>query len=249
MSFLFGSPSKQTSSSNQSSSSSSLSENVNNGMLSSAYGGQIGSGTTANNFLSSLLTGGGDTTAAKSGYNNYLQMAGYQPAMTQLSRNITGQGAAAGMLNSGSTAKAFQDRGATLNNQFFNNYLQQLNGLSQSGLAAGNLLAGTGQRSTSTSTSTGTSTGSGTGESKGILGSIGSAVGGIASIFSDRRLKRDIVRVGEYADGLGKYLYRYAWDMFGDLREGVMADEVAKLRPWALGPKRFGFATVNYGAL
>jgi hypothetical protein len=30
---------------------------------------------------------------------------------------------------------------------------------------------------------------------------------------------------------------------------GVMADEVAKLRPWALGPKRAGFATVNYGAL
>ena len=30
---------------------------------------------------------------------------------------------------------------------------------------------------------------------------------------------------------------------------GVMADEVAALRPWALGPEVAGFATVNYAAL
>lgn len=194
-------------------------------------------GTGANNYLSALLTGQGDTSGAQAGYNSYLQMAGYAPAMRQLSQGITGQGAASGLLNSGATAKALQTRGAELNNQFFNNYLQQLSGLSGLGLQAGGLVANTGQRST----------GSSTGGSPSTLGSIASTVGGIASIFSDRRLKRDIEKIDECADGLGIYQFRYVWSPLKVL--GVMADEVAKLRPWALGPSRFGFATVNYGAL
>jgi hypothetical protein len=71
-----------------------------------------------------------------------------------------------------------------------------------------------------------------------------------ASMASDRRLKMDVEKVGEEADGLGRYRYRYVTDApDAPLREGVMADEVAKLRPWALGPERNGFATVDYGAL
>lgn len=67
---------------------------------------------------------------------------------------------------------------------------------------------------------------------------------------SDRRLKMDVEKVGEDADGLGRYRYRYVTDdADAPLREGVMADEVARLRPHALGPTRNGFATVNYGAL
>lgn len=67
-----------------------------------------------------------------------------------------------------------------------------------------------------------------------------------ASIYSDRRLKRDIERVGELDDGLGLYRYRYAWDDEGTARMGVMADEVARLVPEALGPVVAGFATVDY---
>lgn len=71
-----------------------------------------------------------------------------------------------------------------------------------------------------------------------------------AAMASDRRLKVDVERVGEESDGLGRYRYRYVTDApDAPLREGVMADEVAALRPWALGPERGGFATVNYGAL
>ncbi len=229
------------------------SENVNNSLITSTYGGQMQQGTGATNFLAQLLgvspsgvantantvgtaangiaAGGG----AQQGYNNYLQMAGYAPAMRQLSQGITGQGAASGLLRSGATAKALQTRGAELNNQFFNNYLQQLAGLSGLGLQAGGLVANTGQKSTNT------------GGSPSTLGSIASTVGGIASIFSDRRLKRDIERVGEFPDGLGIYTYRYVMSAKRVL--GVMADEVAKLRPWALGSERAGYATVNYGAL
>ncbi len=71
-----------------------------------------------------------------------------------------------------------------------------------------------------------------------------------AAMASDRRLKMDIEQIGEDADGLGRYRYRYVTDgPDAPLREGVMADEVASLRPWALGPERNGFQTVVYGKL
>ena len=71
-----------------------------------------------------------------------------------------------------------------------------------------------------------------------------------AFFASDRRLKMDIRQIGQEADGLGVYEYRYVTDdSDAPLRTGVMADEVATIRPWALGPDRNGFATVNYGVL
>lgn len=81
-----------------------------------------------------------------------------------------------------------------------------------------------------------------------ILGSIlgvASTAAGLGA-FSDRRLKTNIKKVGEMADGLGVYTYDYVW---GQSASGVMADEVASLRPWALGPTVAGFRTVNYAAL
>lgn len=232
----------------------SSSSNVNNDYIKSAYGGSIGAGTGATNFLANLLgvspggvagTANGIGTAAngvaaaggaQAGYQNYLQNAGYAPAMRQLSQGVTGQGAAAGILNSGTTAKALQSRGAELNQGYFNNYLQQLSNLSGQGLQAGGLVANTGQTSKST------------GGSPSTIGSIASTVGGLASIFSDRRLKTDIEKIGEHSDGLGIYRYRYIWDAL-KTHVGVIAHEVAELRPWALGPLVAGFRTVNYGAL
>jgi phage-related protein len=249
MSFLKPKPATSTSSS--------TSENVNNGLITSTYGGQMNAGTGATNFLSSLLgvspqgvantantvgtaaNGIAENGGAQAGYQNYLQNAGYAPAMRQLAQGVTGQGAAAGILNSGTTAKALQSRGADLNSQYFNNYLQQLSNLSSQGLQAGGLVANAGQKSTSTGTSTGAS--------PSTLGSIASTVGGIASIFSDRRLKTAIRKVGEFADGLGIYTFRYHGHK--QRVRGVMADEVERLRPWALGPIVIGFRTVNYGAL
>jgi hypothetical protein len=221
------------------------------GLINSTYGGMMGQGTGATNFLAQLLgvspgavSTGANTVGnaanavagaggAQAGYTNYLQMAGYQPAMREMSRGTVGQGAASGLLNSGTTARRLQSRGAEINQGFFNNYLQQLSGLSGLGLQAGGLVANAGQRST--------------GERPSTIGSVASAIGGIASIFSDRRLKRDIERVGEFPDGLGIYEYRYVTGTKRVL--GVMADEVAKLRPWALGSQRADYMTVNYGAL
>lgn len=67
-----------------------------------------------------------------------------------------------------------------------------------------------------------------------------------ASVLSDRRAKRDIKLVRRLRDGLGVYRWNY---LTGKPSEGVMADEVATKRPWALGPVVGGLQTVNYGAL
>lgn len=229
------------------------SDNANNGLITSAYAPQMTVGNNASNFLGDLLGTTGSHVAgvansigqganaiataggAQAGYDNYLQNAGFAPAMKQLSQDVTGQGAAAGILNSGTTARTLQDRGTALNHQFFDNYLQHLNQAAQTGIQAGGLVANAGQRS------------SNIGGSPSTLGSIASTVGGITSIFSDRRLKHSVEKIGEEADGLG--IYRYSYLGQAARLVGVMADEVAKLRPWALGRKIAGYSTVNYGAL
>lgn len=96
----------------------------------------------------------------------------------------------------------------------------------------------------------GTSTTTQTGGLGEMLAKMAASAAQSAAMASDRRLKVDIERIGEESDGLGLYRYRYVTDApDAPLREGVMADEVAALRPWALGPERGGFATVDYGRL
>lgn len=231
----------------------SISENTNNGLIRSTFSGQMNQGVGANNFIAQLLglspggmaagadrfgnaaNGVAEAGGAEAGYEGYLSRAGFAPAMRQMGQNITGQGAAAGILNSGSTARRLQTSGAELNNQFFNNYLQQLGGVADRGQQAGGLIANAGQRSSSV------------GARPSTLGSIASTAGGIASIFSDRRLKENIEKIGEHPDGLGIYNFSYIGE--GEILQGVMADEVALLRPYALGPIVNGYATVNYEAL
>lgn len=65
----------------------------------------------------------------------------------------------------------------------------------------------------------------------GFAGSeIGSAA--IAGLFSDRRLKKDINRLGVMKNGLPVYEYEYVWG--GGRRIGVMADEVKEVMPDAV---------------
>jgi hypothetical protein len=69
------------------------------------------------------------------------------------------------------------------------------------------------------------------------LGSLG------ASVFSDRRLKEDIRKVGLTDGGLPIYTYRYKGDQA--VQMGVMAQDVEKSQPQALGPEMGGYMTVN----
>ena len=149
----------------------SQSSNQNNSLVTSNASTAVNNGNTANNYLTALLTGQGNTGAANQGYQNYLQQAGYAPAMKQLSRSVTGQGAAAGLLNSGADATALQNQGAQLNNQFFNNYLQGLGSLSGQGLQANSTISGAGQQSSGSN-------------NQGLFAGLGNAIGGAASIFA-----------------------------------------------------------------
>jgi len=90
------------------------------------------------------------------------------------------------------------------------------------------------------------------------LGSfLGSAMTAAAMAASDPRLKTNVERIGELDDGLGVYRWTYNEPPFAEMAAwmpegehvGVMADEVAKLRPWALGPEIGGYMTVDYSAL
>jgi len=87
------------------------------------------------------------------------------------------------------------------------------------------------------------------GAGAGALGTMGSTSAGqaaLASIFSsDRRLKSNIVRVGDHPLGIGIYEY----DIFGERQRGVMADEVEKVMPDAVLEHPSGYKMVNYGKL
>ena len=68
--------------------------------------------------------------------------------------------------------------------------------------------------------------------------------GGIGGFFSDRRLKRNITRIGELLNGIPVYLFQYI--SHAPFYLGVMADEVQKIIPDAVKTGRFGFKSVDY---
>lgn len=109
------------------------------------------------------------------------------------------------------------------------------------------ILSGSPHDTTINSTGTGTST---TKQSGSLLNSLLGAGQIAASIWSDPRLKRDAALIERMPDGLGVYRFNYLWDDADEpARIGVMADEVERLRPHALGPVVSGFRTVNYSML
>lgn len=80
------------------------------------------------------------------------------------------------------------------------------------------------------------------------LFSLGGSLGA-AAIMSDRRLKRNIVRVGETGSGIPIYDFQYVWDgETGPVYRGVMADEVRHI-PNAVVPMPNGYDAVNYSVL
>lgn len=73
--------------------------------------------------------------------------------------------------------------------------------------------------------------------------------GAMASMFaSDRRLKRDIERIGTHPNGFGVYSFRYIPEakLGDDLTIGFMADEVEKVKPEAVHTGADGFKSVDY---
>ena len=77
-----------------------------------------------------------------------------------------------------------------------------------------------------------------------VLGAAGNA-GGFGALFSDRRLKSNIVKVGDHPLGIGIYEY----DIFGNRERGVMAQELMQVMPDAVHQHPSGYFMVDYGRL
>lgn len=138
MSKIFGgSKSKQTS----------KSYNSNEALVNQKFGGAADATGTAINSMQQLL--GGDA----SGFNAFKNATGFDALLQEGSRGITGNAAARGLLRSGSTGQALANYGNMMQNQYAQNYMQNLMGTGQLGLGAGGLLAQVGQKSESKQTS------------------------------------------------------------------------------------------------
>lgn len=90
---------------------------------------------------------------------------------------------------------------------------------------------------------------SGVGASNSFNSGLMQAAGTVGSMMmmSDRRLKRDVTRIGTHAIGVPLYAFRYLWS--DEQQIGVMADEVLTVRPRAVAQHPTGFLMVDYGAL
>jgi hypothetical protein len=78
----------------------------------------------------------------------------------------------------------------------------------------------------------------------GILGAM--APGGF--LASDRRLKKDIKKIGEFDKGLNLWSFRYKWDHDDSPKHvGLMAQEVEKVVPDAVSFSPDGYRMVDYG--
>ena len=74
-------------------------------------------------------------------------------------------------------------------------------------------------------------------------------LGAAAIKFSDRRLKKDIIEIGE-RNGLPWYGYRYVWDSpISPLRYGVMAQDLLAIKPAAVVEDASGYLKVDYSML
>lgn len=80
----------------------------------------------------------------------------------------------------------------------------------------------------------------------GSSAALGEGLAAGAAMFSDRRLKTNIVRVGDHPT-LDIGIYEY--DMFGKHTTGVMADEVLEVMPEAIIKHSSGYLMVDYSKL
>jgi len=214
MGFLTGKPSKQESS------------NKSYDFLQGALGGTVGQVGDSMSAIKALL--GGDT----SGFDQFKKATGFDWGAEQGSRGVTGNAAARGLLRSGSTGKSLVEYGNNYQNQYANNYIQQLLGLGGMGQQSANTIANAGQVQKST------------GGTNGLLGPLLS----MAASASDERLKENIEYLEDTSEGLGWYEFNYLNDPDTRYR-GVMAQEVAERFPEALGPEVEGHMTVYYSKL
>lgn len=205
------------------SSGSSSSSNVNNGMLTGALGGDLGSVGTAEHNMGAELNGG-PAGFANSGGFNFL--------MNQGTQNVNANMASRGLGTSGADMKGLEDYRSGLASTYLQNYMQDNAMMGGLGLGAGNILAQSGYQSQSQNKSKSKNAG--------------------VSLPSDPRLKENIKKVGETSEGIGKYKFNYkkGFGLPGGTHTGVMAPEVAAKKPSAYIPNiGGGYSGVDYSQI
>lgn len=210
------------------------------GRVNSQFGNNNFGGTAHQETLSRNL---GQTAAGMYGQNyegeraRQMQAMGLAPQMAESdyrdAQALLGVGDARQQLS-----QQYLDQANGLFNQN-NNYNQTQ--LDEFGKAVG---IGLGSGGTSTSTQPNPKQRSGIADLIGGGLSIASLFGG-GGLFSDERLKSNIVKVGEHPKGFGIYEY----DKFGQRERGVMAQEVQKVIPEAVTMHESGYLMVNYGMI
>jgi hypothetical protein len=230
--------------------------------ISSAFSPGFNYFSQGGNMVGNLLgVNGGPAQTA--GLENFANSGGMDFLREQGTKAITSSKAAQGLLNSGSYGTALEKYGQGLASTYLNQYMDNLMKYSNLGLQSGMLVSDAGKYSKGTGATAGkpgllqiglqaaaaAATG---GASAGAAGAglAGNSLGGglaAGAGFSDRRLKSDIIEVGELPDGLKIYEY----DLFGERQRGVMADEVQLLRPDAFIPnyRDSGYDGVDYSKI
>ena len=212
-------------------------QNTINGIMpgiNSSFGGSgmTGSGLHAQNLAKGLSAGVADieNQAWQQNQNRALQAAGMLPQMAGMQFNAADALRAAGVDRQQQTqqeisADVLKDQQAkTSELSAIQNYLALTSGLG-------------GQFGSQTSTQS---------QNMGLMGMLGFGLQAAPLLFSDRRLKEDIKRVGETDDGLGIFTYRYKGHPTTHM--GVMAQDVQKVKPDAV-KKVGGYLAVDYGAI
>lgn len=199
---------------------------------------------------------------AQSAYEQFKNYTGYTTRLNEANNALNSGYAAKGTLQSGAALQALAKMNQDYASNEFGNYMGYLTNQQQLGPGAANALSGVGTQYANNVGNMTIQQGNNLANayiakgnnSANMIGNIAGGLGQATSfLLSEREAKRDIEEIGPWdnkGDGLKKYRFRYKHDPEGATYEGVMADEVAELRPEAIGPKLAnGWRTVNYAAL
>ena len=145
--------------------------------LQEQLGGSVSDGQASSDAISTMLGLGGDLEAQDKAFQNFQENSGFGFALDRGSRAITGNQAAKGLLNSGSTLKALEGFGQGLQQNSFSSFMDRLFNFKQGGLQSASIIGDAGRYSKGSSNSNSSSQGSSS-------GGLGGLIGGVASAFA-----------------------------------------------------------------
>lgn len=138
-------------------------------------------GGRASDTISDLLGVGGNPAQARNAFKNFQNSSGFDFRVQTGSDAITGNAAARGLLNSGSTLKALNQFGQNTASSEFGNFLGQLGGVADRGIQAGSVIGQAADTATRGKIQAANLRAQGR---EALAKGVGSAVGGLAGGFA-----------------------------------------------------------------